>query len=136
MKRPKTPLLTVDCVVLDQEGRILLIRRNNPPFQGCYALPGGFVEIGETVEDACRREVKEETGVDISALRLVGVYSAPDRDPRAHTCSVAFFSRVRGAAAKAGDDAKAAEWVADWRRQRPLAFDHEKIIADALKGEG
>jgi len=62
MPTPKTPLLAADCVVFDARGRVLLIRRGNPPFKGKYALPGGFVEIGETVEDACRRELMEETG--------------------------------------------------------------------------
>ncbi len=107
MPFPATPALTTDCVVFDGSGRVLLIRRKYPPFQGRYALPGGFVEIGETVEDACRRELKEETGVEAGALRLIGVYSDPERDPRGHTCSVAFLTRVGDAAAKAGDDAAA-----------------------------
>ena len=65
MPEPKTPLLAADCVVFDGHGRVLLIRPGHPPFAGEYALPGGFVEIGETVEAACRRELKEETGVDV-----------------------------------------------------------------------
>jgi 8-oxo-dGTP diphosphatase len=62
MPKPATPLLTVDCIALDSEGRVLLIKRKNPPFEGQYALPGGFVDVGETVEEACRRELHEETG--------------------------------------------------------------------------
>ena len=82
MKREiKTPLLAADAVILFREG-IVLIRRENPPFQGCYALPGGFVEMGERVEEAAKREAREETGLDIDLLEMVGVYSDPARDPR------------------------------------------------------
>jgi 8-oxo-dGTP diphosphatase len=130
MPLPATPALTVDCVVFDKTGRVLLVRRRNEPFKGAWALPGGFVEIGETVEDACRRELKEETGVAADALRLIGVYSDPKRDPRGHTCSVAFLARIGGAEPKAASDAAAAAWVEDWRRH-DLAFDHAQIIADA-----
>ena len=130
MPAPKTPLLATDCVVFDGQGRVLLIRRGHPPFEGQYALPGGFVEIGETVETACRRELKEETGVGVRDLKLVGVYSDPKRDPRGHTCSVAYLARVDGAEPSAGDDAAAAGWVADWRSVK-LAFDHADILADA-----
>ena len=114
----QTPLLSVDCVVFDAKGRVLLVRRGHPPFKGKYALPGGFVEIGETVEDACRRELMEETGVKAGRLELIGVYSDPKRDPRGHTCSVAFLTRVARATPKAGDDAAAAEWVEAWSRLR------------------
>jgi len=131
MASPKTPLLTTDCVVFDGEGRILLIRRKNEPFRGAFALPGGFVEIGETVEAACRREVLEETGITIGALHLVGVYSDPGRDPRGHTVSVAYMARVPPATRpQAGSDAEDAQWLGDWRNL-DLAFDHAHIIADA-----
>jgi 8-oxo-dGTP diphosphatase len=132
MAFPNTPALTVDCVVVDGEGRLLLIRRGNPPFKGKYALPGGFVDVGETVEDACRRELMEETGVKAGRLALIGVYSDPRRDPRGHTCSVAFLSRVARAVPKAGDDAAAAEWVKNWSKL-DLAFDHAKIVRDARR---
>jgi 8-oxo-dGTP diphosphatase len=127
MPLPRTPLLSVDCVVFDARGWVLLVRRRHPPFKGWHALPGGFVDIGETVEAACRRELFEETGVRAGRLRLIGVYSDPNRDPRGHSCSVAFLARVQRAKARAGDDAAAAEWVADWWRL-PLAFDHAKIL--------
>ncbi len=127
---PETPALTTDCIVFDAQSRVLLIRRKNPPFEGQYALPGGFVDVGETVKNACRRELKEETGVDANALILVGVYSDPKRDPRGHTCSVAFLTRIEHAEPIAGDDAAAAEWVVDWR-SITLAFDHAQILADA-----
>ena len=129
---PKTPLLTVDCVVLNPRGEVLLIERKNEPFKGQFALPGGFVDIGETVEEACRRELLEETGVKAGRLALVGVYSDPDRDPRGHTASVVFMTRVRSSKIEAGDDAASACWVANWRRL-PLAFDHAKILADAMR---
>jgi 8-oxo-dGTP diphosphatase len=131
MAMPRTPLLTTDCVLFDRDGRVLLIRRKNEPFQGAYALPGGFVDIGETVEAACRREVLEEAGIAVGELQLVGVYSDPGRDPRGHTVSVAYLARLTDSPSpKAGSDADSAEWVMDWRAL-DLAFDHAKIIADA-----
>ena len=132
MPLPKTPLLAVDCVVVDRMGRVLLIRRKNPPYKGMLALPGGFVEVGETVEAAARRELAEETGVEAGTLSLVGVYSDPNRDPRAHTCSVAFLTRAKHHNASAGDDAEAVEWLGNFRRVE-FAFDHRKIVADAFK---
>jgi 8-oxo-dGTP diphosphatase len=132
MPFPATPALTTDAVVFDATGRVLLIRRKHPPFQGAYALPGGFVEVGETVEAACRRELREETGIEAGTLTLVGVYSDPDRDPRGHTCSVAFLTRIAGGQPTAGDDAAAAEWVADWH-SLTLAFDHAQILRDATR---
>jgi 8-oxo-dGTP diphosphatase len=131
--KPETPLLATDCVIRDGDGRIVLIRRQNVPFKGGYALPGGFVDIGETVEAACRREVLEETGLSVGTLALVGVYSDPRRDPRGHSVSVAFTTFMPGTACPlAGSDASAAMWVADWRSV-DLAFDHAEIVADAEK---
>lgn len=132
MPKPTTPLLVVDAVVFDTKGRVLLIRRKNPPFKGQHALPGGFVDIGETVEDACRRELMEETGVAAGKLTLVGVYSDPKRDPRGHSVAVAFLARVRSPKTLAGDDAAAVEWVED-RRHLDLAFDHSDILRDAAR---
>lgn len=133
--KPKTPLLTVDCVVFDRAGRLLLIKRKRPPFKGQYALPGGFVDIGETVEDAALRELEEETGVGGKVTALVGLYSDPKRDPRGHTVSAAFLIRPSSTKAAGGDDAESAEFVADWKTLR-LAFDHNRILADALKLRG
>jgi len=132
MAFPATPALTTDCVVFDARGYVLLIRRKHDPFKGSYALPGGFVDVGERVEDACRRELKEETGLEVGALRLIGVYSDPNRDPRGHTCSIAYLARVGRAEPQAGDDAAWAGWVADWRAE-VLAFDHAAILSDAEK---
>lgn len=132
MAKPVTPLLTVDCVAFDSRGRVLLIRRGKPPFAGRLALPGGFVDVGETVEDACRREIEEEAGVDVRDLALVGVYSAPDRDPRGHTASVVFATVLARARPRAGDDAAAASWISSWPEQN-LAFDHDVIVRDAYR---
>jgi 8-oxo-dGTP diphosphatase len=132
MAKPVTPLVAVDCVVFDADDRLLLIRRANAPFRGLHALPGGFVDVGETVEQACRRELMEETGVKAGRLALVGVYSDPARDPRGHVVSPAFVTRISKSAAQAGDDAAAAEWVVGWRRLK-LAFDHARIVRDAAR---
>jgi 8-oxo-dGTP diphosphatase len=132
MAKPVTPLLAVDCVVLDPANRILLIRRGNEPFRGQYALPGGFVDVGETVEDACRRELMEETGVKAGKLALVGVFSDPARDPRGHTVSIVFATRVRSRKASAGDDAAAVDWIANWQRL-DLAFDHKAVLRKAVR---
>ena len=126
------PRLATDCIVADEAGNLVLIRRRNEPFKGSYALPGGFVEAGETIEDACRREVKEETNLEIYDMRLLGVYSGPGRDPRGHVVSVAFRARADFAQLKAGDDAAQVEVVGNWR-DRSLAFDHRQMIEDSLK---
>lgn len=125
----QTPLLASDAII-QYAGGIVLIRRDRPPFAGCYALPGGFVEIGETVEAACKREAKEETGLDIENVELIGIYSDPSRDPRGHVVSVAFLADGRGDLL-AGSDARAAE-VFSLNSLPALAFDHARIISDAI----
>ncbi len=132
MAKPKTPLLTVDCVVFDRADRLLLIKRGHAPFKGRYALPGGFVDVGETVEAAALRELREETGVQGAIIRLIGVFSNPQRDPRGHNVSVAFLVRPKTTRVQGGDDAASAAFMADWRDLK-LAFDHSAIVADALK---
>ncbi|HEY3296166.1 MAG TPA: NUDIX hydrolase [bacterium] len=125
----RNPFPTVD-VVLIREGHVLLIHRKNPP-EG-WALPGGFVDYGESAETAAARELMEETGLKATSLRLLGVYSDPDRDPRFHTFGAVYLGTATGDV-KAGDDAADARW---WRvDQLPevIAFDHRKIIKDALK---
>ena len=133
--KPKTPLLTVDCVVFDRHDRLLLNQRRNPPFSGAHALPGGFVDVGETVEQAALRELHEEAGIEGKILRLIGVYSDPKRDPRGHTVSTAFLVRAKSSKVAGGDDAASAAFIDDWRKLK-LAFDHAKIVADALKLRG
>lgn len=133
MPLPKTPALTVDCVIFDPQGRVLFIRRGHAPYAGAYALPGGFVEVGETVEAACRREIAEETGIELGELHLVGVYSDPSRDPRGHVVSVVFAALLPAAEKpRSGSDAAGADWIADWR-SLALAFDHAKILEDAKR---
>lgn len=129
--RYANPALAVDAVWI-RYGKVLLVRRGQPPFRGMWALPGGFVELRETVEAAVVRELREETGLMARPDRLVGVYSGPNRDPRKPTTSVAFLMAGRGGAPKGEDDAASASWV-PLRRARPLAFDHAKILADGLR---
>jgi 8-oxo-dGTP diphosphatase len=126
------PSLAVDCVVFDPRGRLLLIRRKHPPFRAQYALPGGYVECGETTEQAAARELAEETGLVAAEVSLIGVYSDPQRDPRGHVVSIAYRVAVAGYDPRAGDDAADAAFVADWE-DLDLAFDHRKIVNDAVR---
>jgi 8-oxo-dGTP diphosphatase len=129
MSRPVTPALAVDLIIelVDQPGRpIVLIERRHPP--AGYALPGGFVDVGETVEDAARREALEETGLQVELRRLLGVYSDPGRDPRGHTVSIVYIAESRGNP-RAGDDA-AGVLVTRLDALPALAFDHNRILAD------
>ena len=126
----KNPALTVDAIAI-KDGQIILIKRKNPPFQGSYALPGGFVDYGETVENAVIREFKEETGLNAEIKYFIGIYSEPDRDPRGHTVSAVFELMISGGTMLAGDDA--AEVSLFSLDELPdLAFDHGKIIADYI----
>lgn len=129
MAGPETPKLMVDVVIPSGDG-VVLIRRGSDPFEGMWALPGGFVEPGETVEEAAAREAAEETGLAVEPARLVGVYSDPARDPRGHNVSVAFLARVIGGDLTAASDA--AEVSVLDPDAVDLAFDHAKILADAL----
>lgn len=127
------PALAVDAVVFDREDRLLLIQRKKEPFKGMYAFPGGGADKGETTEQACARELLEETGLTVNPAdaALIGVYSDPARDPRQHTVGVAYLVQLDTAVPVAGDDAATAAFVADWQ-DKPLAFDHAKILKDAL----
>lgn len=130
-KLPKTPYLAVDCVVVDKKKNVLLIRRKNPPFKGALTLPGGFAKIGESLEEACCRELEEETRIIAKKLRLVGVYSDPHRDPRDHVCSVSFICLIYKNNPRAGSDAAEVFWTTAWDKLN-LGFDHKKIISDAI----
>lgn len=129
MRRP--PSLAVDIIIL-LDNKLALIKRGREPFKDCFALPGGFVEYGETVENAAIREAKEETGLDITNLFLLGIYSKSDRDPRGHTVSIVFHGKGSGTP-KAGDDAKEIFLFDIDQIPTDLAFDHNKIIQDFLK---
>ncbi|MEG3224723.1 MAG: DNA mismatch repair protein MutT [Methanobacteriales archaeon Met13] len=128
----KHPLLTVDTVVTNNES-LVLIKRKNDPYQGSWALPGGFVEYGETVEDAALRETLEETGLLINLKDIVGVYSDINRDPRGHTVSICFHAHPIGGNLTPSTDAlEVAYFTFDEIFSMELAFDHKKIIHDAL----
>ncbi len=130
MPRPETPVLTVDAVIVDGARGVLLIRRGHPPFEGTWALPGGFVEVGETCEQACRREAREETGLEVEVVSLLGVFSDPRRDPRGHTVSAVYLCRSQGGEPAGGDDACEARFFADLSGVE-LAFDHDRVLAAA-----
>jgi len=134
MPKPITPLLTVDAIIVMPENKLVLIKRKNPPYQGQYALPGGFVNIGETTEDACKREALEETNVNVKIVKLIGVYSDPKRDPRGHTVSIAYLCKPvsKKEKPKAQDDAANLELIPLKEVESlDLAFDHKKIIKDS-----
>ncbi len=124
------PSLTVD-MVLVEKGKILLIKRGREPYVGHYALPGGFVEYGEKTENAAVREMKEETGLEVKIVRLLGVYSDPSRDPRGHTVSVVYEVKRISGNVSSGDDAAEAKFF-PLKKLPPLAFDHKKIIENYL----
>jgi 8-oxo-dGTP diphosphatase len=131
------PALSVDCVVfgLDDESlKVLLIERRFPPFDGRWAFPGGFVEIDETLEQAARRELQEETGIEMAYLEQLYTFGDVDRDPRERVVTVAWYAlvKLRGYRVQAATDARQAAWfpVAD---HPPLAFDHERILAVACE---
>ncbi len=132
MAGPETPKLMVDVVVPSEEGRILLIRRASDPYEGQWALPGGFVEVGETLEEAAAREAKEETGFEIDIVRLIGVYSDPDRDPRGHNVSCVYLACLREGEPTPASDATEVSFLDP--SEVELAFDHQKIVSDALSG--
>ena len=122
----RKPSVTADGLVV-KDGRVLLVKRGNEPFKGTYALPGGFIEYGETLEKCVKREVREETGIRTEIIRLLGVYSAPDRDPRGHFVTAVYEMKSIGGKLRPGDDAAEAEWF-DLDDLPELAFDHGGIV--------
>lgn len=132
MKDSDKPSLTVDILIQTDEG-IVLVKRKNDPYKGKWAIPGGFVEYGETVEEAARREAKEETGLEVEIEGIVGVYSDPNRDPRGHTISVCYSASQRGGELSPDTDAADVKIFKDipWHN---LAFDHDKILKEFKSG--
>ena len=129
MRDARHPLPTVD-VVIEIGDRIVLVRRRNPPHG--WALPGGFVDAGERVGDAARREAREETALAVELTDLLGVYSDPTRDPRGPTISTVFIGRATGVP-QAGDDAAGVALFGADDLPTPLAFDHAQILADYFR---
>jgi len=128
----KRPVLTVDVLIRRNDGYVL-IKRKNEPYRGRWAIPGGLVEYGEKVEQAAMREAKEETGLEVKLIRLVGVYSDPARDPRGHYISIAYLAEAVSGELKAATDAE--EVKVFERKPKRLAFDHSKIFEDAIRGQ-
>jgi len=123
--------LAVDILIVFPDKSFVLIKRSNPPFKGFWALPGGFVNYGETVEQAAIREAEEETGVRVKLLKLIGVYSDPNRDPRGHVVSVAFLAKPLELDFKPSVEVEEIGFFRDIPEK--MAFDHAKIIRDGLK---
>lgn len=132
-KKPRNPVPTVDIIIeagpRRRGARIVLVRRRNPPFG--WALPGGFVEYGESLERAAVREAREETSLEVRLLGQLHTYSDPGRDPRLHTVSTVFVARASGTP-KAGDDARDVRLIDPGKFRLPLAFDHRKILDDYI----
>lgn len=124
----QSPRVTVDAILIE-ENRLLLIKRKGNPFRNAWALPGGFVEYGETTEHAITREMKEETGLDIKIVRLAGVYSDPVRDPRGHTISIVYIVKAVGGHLQSGDDAAEVGFFS-LPSLPALAFDHQQIVKE------
>ena len=139
------PAVTADCIVITKEPdpKVLLIERGDEPFKGCWAFPGGFMNMDETTEQCSIRELEEETGMKVSIVYQIGAYSKVDRDPRGRTITVAYLAIVDEPIAVNGqDDAAKAQWFPltafldkpSGKAERPeLAFDHDEIMQDAIK---
>ena len=124
-----SPRPTVDVLIELPDG-FVLIRRRNPPHG--WAIPGGFVDVGERAEDAARREMREETGLEVELVELLGVYSDPARDPRGHTISAVYVGRAAGRP-RAADDAAEVGVFREDTLPSPLVFDHARIVADYFR---
>ena len=129
------PSVTTDCIVITKEAepKVLLIERGDEPFKGCWAFPGGFMNMDETTEQCAIRELEEETGLKVNEVHQIGAYSKVDRDPRGRTVTVAYLAIVDAPmAVKGQDDAAKAQWF-PLLALPELAFDHDEIIRDAIK---
>lgn len=129
------PAVTADCVVITKEysPKVLLIQRGGEPYKGCWAFPGGFMDMDETTEQCAIRELKEETGLHIKEVKQIGAYSKVNRDPRGRTISVAYLAVIDKPAQVRGlDDAAKAEWF-ELSALPKLAFDHADIMSDAIR---
>ena len=132
------PAVTADCIVITKEAepKVLLIERGDEPFKGCWAFPGGFMNMDENTEQCAIRELEEETGQKVSEVHQIGAYSKVDRDPRGRTVTVAYLAIVDAPMAVSGqDDAAKAQWF-PLTALPELAFDHEEIMKDAINVYG
>jgi 8-oxo-dGTP diphosphatase len=134
------PVPAVDFLISkDDNSKVLLVRRKNDPFKGMLSIPGGFINEGETAEDAMTREAKEETSLVVEPIAILGVYSNPERDPRMHTISVTFITRIVQGNEDARDDAADLRWIDvedeldSLIQSKQIAFDHSKILSDYKK---
>jgi len=118
----------VDAVVVRND-KLLLVKRKKDPFKGFLTFPGGKVDEGEKIEDAVKRELREETSLEIEPTDILGVYSDPSRDPRGHRISITFIAKLVSGEAKASSDAESIEWLPQ-NEQKELGFDHNKILKD------
>jgi len=129
MKEYPKPAVAVD-IILESDGNLLFVKRKKDPFKGVLSIPGGFVNLGEKVEVAAKREAYEETNLQVEPIAILGVYSDPLRDPRGHTISISFIGKITGGIAKPGDDADSLKWASPDDSELQLAFDHRRILQD------
>ncbi len=130
MKEYRNPTPTVD-VILERDSTILMVRRKKDPFKDYLSLPGGFVNEGETVEEAMKREAMEETSLEVHPIDILGVYSDPTRDPRKHIMTTVFIGIIISGEIRAGNDAASTEWIKLTNiEQQQVAFDHSQILRD------
>jgi 8-oxo-dGTP diphosphatase len=132
------PMVTVDALVFSKsqnKTNVLLIQRGNPPFKSCWAIPGGFVEMDEELENAAQRELKEETGLDNVKLHQLRTFGKPGRDPRGRQITIVFTGIIENGDknVQGGDDAEKAEWFNINNLPENLAFDHSEVIEYAVK---
>ena len=130
------PGVTADCIVITREKnpRVLLVQRGIEPFKGCWATPGGFMNMDETADECARRELEEETGLCVDDVYQIGAYTKVDRDPRGRTVAIAYIALVdKAEEVQGGDDAAKAQWFPIDDLPDNLAFDHDEILADAIE---
>lgn len=133
MREYKNPIPTVDAIIQNSSS-ILLVKRKKDPYKNQFALPGGFVNEGETIEDAIEREVYEETSLQVHPIDILGVYSDPKRDPRGHMMTVVFIVLIIRGNPTAGDDAKELLWIPiEKLNDIKIAFDHKLVLRDYLR---
>ncbi len=127
------PRVATDSVVLNNKNEVLLVKRTNAPYKGRWCLPGGFVEKGETIEQAAMRECFEETGIRTKAVKLIGIYSDPGRDPRGHVVGIPFLMKPLSNKTRTSNETSDVRFFPIRKIPKRLAADHNKIIRDALR---